>query len=209
MEALLSSGNAGGTGEYLVGPLKFGLDPQGSYVTARRSSTTFSNVNSASPSGVKSIQINCGSSSEWLDPSTVLLNFLITNTDATNALWPATPSASVLFDRLQVRLGSTLCEDIQEFGKPTHIMEQLSMHTSEIDWEEYVEWVENGGGDEWFQEESTLYCTKHKSGPLDVWFDCDACQQEVREGPMPRDGRYMDVPVSSINGQGENTADLR
>jgi len=24
---------------------------------------------------------------------------------------------------------------------------------SDIDWEEYVEWVQNGGGDEWFQEE--------------------------------------------------------
>ena len=121
MEALLSSGNANGTGELLVGPLKFGLDPQGSYVQQRRSSTSFSNVNSASPAGVKTITINVGSPSEWLDPSTVLLSFLITNTDATKALCPATPSASVLFDRLQVRLGSTLCEDIQEFGKLTHI----------------------------------------------------------------------------------------
>ena len=125
MEALLSSG--GPPSDVLVGPLKFGLDPQGSYVTQRRQSTTFSNVNSASPAGVKTITINCGSSSEWLDCSTVLLSFLITNTDGTNALFPATPSASVLFDRLQIRLGSTLVEDIQEFGKLTHIMEMLSM----------------------------------------------------------------------------------
>jgi hypothetical protein len=125
MEALLSSG--GPQSDVLVGPLKFGLDPQGSYVTQRRQSTTFSNVNSASPAGVKTITINCGSSSEWLDCSTVLLSFLITNTDGTNALFPATPSASVLFDRLQIRLGSTLVEDIQEFGKLTHIMEMLSM----------------------------------------------------------------------------------
>ena len=26
-------------------------------------------------------------------------------------------------------------------------------HHSDVDWAEYVEWVENGGGDEWFQEE--------------------------------------------------------
>ncbi len=26
-------------------------------------------------------------------------------------------------------------------------------HHSDIDWAEYVDWVENGGGDEWFQEE--------------------------------------------------------
>ncbi len=33
------------------------------------------------------------------------------------------------------------------------IQSRVYPHTSEIDWEEYVEWVENGGGDEWFQEE--------------------------------------------------------
>ena len=125
MEALLSSG--GPQLDTLVGPLRFGLDAQGSYVTQRRNSTTFSNVNSASPAGVKTITINCGSASEWLDPATALLSFLVTNTDGTNALFPATPSASVLFDRLQVRLGSTLVEDIQDFGKLTHIMEILSM----------------------------------------------------------------------------------
>ncbi len=32
------------------------------------------------------------------------------------------------------------------------IQSQVYPHHSDIDWEEYVEWVENGGGDEWFQE---------------------------------------------------------
>ncbi len=123
MEALLSSGNADGTGEYLVGPLRFGLDPQGSYVQNRRSSTTFSNVNSASPDGVKAITINVGSGSEWLDTSTVLLSMSIKNTDLNSLpLWPAAPEASILFDRLQVRLGSTLVEDIQEYSKLTQLI---------------------------------------------------------------------------------------
>ena len=26
-------------------------------------------------------------------------------------------------------------------------------HHSDVDWDEYCEWVSNGGGDEWFQEE--------------------------------------------------------
>ena len=125
MEALLSSG--GPQTDVLVGPLKYGLDPQGSYVTQRRQSTTFSNVNSASPAGVKTIVINVGSSSEHLDPSTVLLSFLITNTDATNALFPATVGAHCLFSRLSVRLGSTLVEQIDEYGKLTEIMQKLSM----------------------------------------------------------------------------------
>ncbi len=70
------------------------------------------------------------------------------------------------------------------------IMSQVFPHHSDVDWEEYVEWVSQGGGDEWFQEEA-LFCNKHQEGPLDVWYDCDACVQEVRGGPMPQDGRYI------------------
>ena len=102
MEALLSSG--GPESDVLVGPLKYGLDPQGSYVQGRRQSTTFSNVNSASPAGVKTVTINCGSASEWMDPQSVLLSFLITETGGAHALFPATPGAHCLFERLQVRL---------------------------------------------------------------------------------------------------------
>ncbi len=32
------------------------------------------------------------------------------------------------------------------------IKSQVYPHHSDIDWHEYVEWVKNGGGDEWFQE---------------------------------------------------------
>ena len=127
MEALLASHNESGTGEHLVGPLKFGLDAQGSYVASRRQSTTFSNVNLASPEGVKTITINVGSSSEWLDPSTLLLSFLIKETANAHSLFPATPDPSCLFSRLQIRLGSTLVEDIQEYGKLSDIMTKLSM----------------------------------------------------------------------------------
>ena len=31
------------------------------------------------------------------------------------------------------------------------IKSQVYPHHSDVDWEDYVEWVENGGGDEWFQ----------------------------------------------------------
>jgi len=33
------------------------------------------------------------------------------------------------------------------------IQSQVYPHHSDVDWEEYVEWVSNGGGDEWFQDE--------------------------------------------------------
>ena len=57
----------------------------------------------------------------------MLLSFLITETSGAHALFPATPGAECLFDRLQIRLGSTLVEDIQEFGKLSHLMHQFSM----------------------------------------------------------------------------------
>ena len=31
------------------------------------------------------------------------------------------------------------------------IKSQVYPHHSDADWEDYVEWVEKGGGDEWFQ----------------------------------------------------------
>ena len=126
MEALLSSG--GPQTDVLVGPLKYGLDPQGSYIQQRRQATTFSNVNSAEAGGgVRTITINVGSSSEWIDPSTILLSFLITNRSTTLDLFPATPNPAVLFNRLQLRMGSTLIEDIEQYGKLSNIMTKLSM----------------------------------------------------------------------------------
>ena len=35
------------------------------------------------------------SSSEWLDPSTILVSMLITNTDGSNALFPAAPEGTI------------------------------------------------------------------------------------------------------------------
>ena len=85
------------------------------------------------------------------------------------------------------------------------IQAQVYPNHSDIDWDEYVLWVSQGGGDVWFHEEGEcnidhLFCKKHKSGPLDVWYDCDACVQEVRAGPMPQDDRYEIVYTSEKSG---------
>ena len=36
------------------------------------------------------------------------------------------------------------------------IKNQVFPHHSDVDWGEYVEWVQNGGGDEWFQENTPI-----------------------------------------------------
>ena len=37
------------------------------------------------------------------------------------------------------------------------IRSQVYPNHSDIDWDEYVEWVTQGGGDEWFQENRMIY----------------------------------------------------
>ena len=123
MEALLSSNPESDT---LVGNLKYNLDPTGSYVQQRRQSTTFSNVSSASPQGVKTITISLGSASEWLVGKSCTLAMQINNTDTTNALLPATVGVHNLFSRVQIRLGSTLVEDVQEYGKVCELFSKIA-----------------------------------------------------------------------------------
>ena len=61
------------------------------------------------------------------------------------------------------------------------IQSQVYPHHSDVDWEEYVEWVENGGGDEWFREsddesEEKLYIEEEGSrleSPSPLY--CEGC----------------------------------
>ena len=41
------------------------------------------------------------------------------------------------------------------------------------------------------REGEALFCRKHQEGPLDVWYDCDKCVQEVGDGPAPPASRYV------------------
>ena len=57
MEAILASADNAQAPE-LPGNLSFGLDPQGTFITARNEVQTFALVQHASPSGVKQITLN-------------------------------------------------------------------------------------------------------------------------------------------------------
>ena len=132
MEALLAGAQQDGANEFLIGNLRYGLDPQGSYISARRASTSFATTNICSPKTVKQLQVNLASASEWLDPSSVLLSFLIRETGGVHSLFPASPNPAILFNRFQLRLGSTLIEDVQDWGKLNHIMSMYSMSPGKL-----------------------------------------------------------------------------
>ena len=49
-----------------------------------------------------------------------------------------------------------------------HIKANVFPYHSDIDWLEYVEWVSNGGGDDWFQDEEDDIQTPVRQGRL-LW----------------------------------------
>ena len=44
------------------------------------------------------------------------------------------------------------------------IQSQVYPHHSDVDWEEYVDWVSNGGGDEYFQDLSDASDSEDAAG---------------------------------------------
>ena len=114
MESMTNS-----TEDYLIDGLSFKLPPGASYVTDRKSSTFWSvGSNAFTPvGGVKLIkfQLN-GDDSNWLDPSTVVMQFEVVNTQAANP--NGTPmlrpvgQPHLFFNRLRILAGGQVVEDI-------------------------------------------------------------------------------------------------
>ncbi len=124
MEAILTSSQA--DTDVLPPNLKYGLDPSGSFVVARREATTYTLGSSYSPAGVKMLQYTFGSSAEWLVPE-ILFSADFQNLDAVHAAWPATPDANCLFERIDIRCGGTLIESVTESARCNSLFTQLTM----------------------------------------------------------------------------------
>ena len=84
------------------------------------------------------------------------------------------------------------------------IKSQVYPHHSDVDWEEYVEWVENRGGSEWFQEEEEEEEEKFREAQREEQLllpgDYEAqtpqrtaylCQDMVHPCSTPLDGRIV------------------
>ena len=115
----------------LIDGLSFKLKPGSSYVMDRKSSTFWAvGSNVYTPvSGVKVVkfQIN-GDDGNWVDPSSVVVQFTITNksTDAENnpSLRPL-GQPHLFFKRLRVLAGGQVVEDIQDFNRYTELISSL------------------------------------------------------------------------------------
>jgi len=109
--------------DFLLPNIRLGLQPQASYVKSRRNATVHSSIATASPGGVSTIKWTLSSSTEWLDPESVILSFTVQNGEA-KLLKPSTVGAHCMFERLQIRAGGQLIEDIDHFARTTEIFER-------------------------------------------------------------------------------------
>ena len=121
-----------GVDDLLIDGLSFKLPPGASYVTERKSSTFWAvGSNAYTPvGGVKLIkfQLN-GDDGNWLDPSSVVVQFELVNTAAVgtvgdNVLRPV-GQPHLFFRRLRVLAGGQVVEDIQDFGRNMELLASL------------------------------------------------------------------------------------
>ena len=73
------------------------------------------------------ISFNFGSSNEWMVPESVYFSAEIENTSTTHDLWPLTPNAGCLFERMEVRLGGQLIEQVTEYNRVNELFTRITM----------------------------------------------------------------------------------
>ena len=110
--------------DFLLPNIRLGMMPTAKYVKSRRSSTVHSAIGSASATGVSTIKYTLSSSTEWLDAESIVCCFDVNNLEAAKDLHPATVGAHGLIERVQVRMGGQLVEDLDHFGAVTEAFER-------------------------------------------------------------------------------------
>ena len=141
--------------DYLIDSISFKLQPGASYVTDRRSVTFHpQGSNIYKPvQGTKVIKITM-TGDQWLDPSTVQLQFDLNNAKDQNLYLLGGPHT--FFRRMRVLCGGTIVEDIDQYNRiheMFHIM--TNRHNRDLD---------DVTGFEMRWDEETLYNTTINSG---------------------------------------------
>ena len=96
----------------LIGELSLNLEanPHAPYVASRANVTSYCPQNIITHQGTNVMQFTIADSLAWCDPKSVVIAFDIRNTGAGDLEFLST-NMEVLFSRLQVTLGGTICED--------------------------------------------------------------------------------------------------
>ena len=109
----------------LIESLSFKLPNSANFINDRRSVTFFpTGGNEFTPQGVKLIKFMIAGT-DWLDPSTVRVQFRLTNRDVTDPLQLVSPLPAQLFRRLRILCGGQVIEDIDYYNRVYHMVHSL------------------------------------------------------------------------------------
>ena len=120
MESHLNS-----TDVVLLENFQYKLPSNASYVTDRKQSSYFaSGSNIYSPTGTRVVKISINDASAWLDPQSVLLQFVVENKSSVAALKLYPISATAFFRRVRIMAGNgVVLEDISDYNRVHHLFE--------------------------------------------------------------------------------------
>jgi hypothetical protein len=102
----------------LISQLDFSLQSTAPYVIQRRSVRMYpTSASTFTPSTVNVCRLTLASEGEWLDPSTLRFVCTVVNNDDASYLYPATASASCLFQRVRELCGGTVISDVLNYAR--------------------------------------------------------------------------------------------
>ena len=120
----------GASEEQLLSSLDFSaLKPSANYITNRRSTQYYPQGQStfSSTAGANVARITLGESDgSWIDPSTLRICFSVVNTGGAGSGYVQPVSGSHCFvNRIELRCGGTLLEDIHGYGRLHEMLSRL------------------------------------------------------------------------------------
>ena len=108
----------------LIESLSFGLPNSANFINDRRSVTFFpTGGKNFAPTGVKIIKFMIAGT-DWLDPSTVRVQFRLRNTGP-GLLQPVSALPALFFRRLRILAGGQVIEDIDYYNRAYHMIHNL------------------------------------------------------------------------------------
>jgi hypothetical protein len=121
----------------LVDSLDFSLGSTSQYVTSRTQTQYNASGGSSYGTGqTKEMRFHLASESGWVDPQSIRIQFKIKNTTSNaHALVAATSIPSCVFDRLVLKIGGQVAEDINAFGRVSSMFQQLMTNHAVADLE--------------------------------------------------------------------------
>jgi hypothetical protein len=132
----------------LVDSLDFSLGNTAAYVTSRvQTQYVASGGSSYGTNQTKEIRFHMAGETGWIDPQSVRIQFKVTNNTSEAAAHPLVTSTSIpscVFDRLVLKIGGQVTEDINSLGRVSSMFHQMTTSHAHEDMEREGFLAKNG-----------------------------------------------------------------